>query len=1119
MEGTNLLGKSHKQYVQDQIKVRQEKLGKTTKDNNDISWMNSKTSWVRLASSVNIENSTIRIPFTAKELYEGANYKAGGDTTGHQNVSPDINTIIKINLDTLNEEANLGTDVEIPTGKQRLELLDLDESFMGSTLAKKMVLVGGTEIVNFSENDGNIIAKKNKRKGISNKLQNSASSNFAYSSKNGDFGLVAMPGIQSADIKSKSMGSLREANISIRVNDAEQLELIETLYLRLGYSMFLEWGNSSYFKNNGEYIKGVLSEPGLIYDFLLHETPTQQEIDRVLKNKMADLNGDGVEETLTLEELASFEAQIDSIQTFNAKIEEERKRSCGNYDALFGKVTNFSWEFDPSGFYNVSLTMISWGDIIESLNINAFYPDVIIDFDDEGNPDRGVIDRKNSSALEAFIHQSTLPNSDQQVSSFVVFSIERTSISPIKNTIKSEINSDISIFGINLNTSEIESEESEYSALLGYDRGATNSKGKVISCNAQFGDTGKYFYLRFGDLLDFIKSKLLLYNGNSPIIDIDTRPNKNFCYNPKVNISADPSKVMIRRKLPYDPFATLPEDVLEVISGIDYETREGIFDSTFTVDKESIDTRIEEFDIKVPGTDIIGGNIMNIYFEKEYLYSIIDKLIDAKSGKLSLYNFIKELLNTANDCLGGVNKLDLRVIDDRVIQIYDQTPLYGVKLGESNEDSQQFNIYGLQKNNGSFVTNFGLKTELTNEFATTVAIGAQAQGNVVGEDSTMLSKWNFGLIDRFIPKKIDSISRDSKAKEKELEELKSLAIKIKELWNAYQIQYFGDYDSSIGTQIKKYKFPVMDTEQFGSYTKLQRNFFKSLIKIETNSHSSNPNRLSNQMGMLPINLNLEMDGLSGVRIYDQINVDTRFLPSYYPNYLVFIIKGVSHTFAGNRWITKIDTIAQPKVQFQEDLKFFDKFNTVSQTLIKDTNTTSNPPHPNAERLRLVLDELGYTEKGQEISEAGDITAQITDAAIAVFRVINNELPTLSIKVTSGNDAEHAAITDYTSFHTIGDSIDFIINPATPENQKTVVQILKEFAADPLNNFGYIDEYSNPTKQATGYHYHLVIGGGRLATQNRNDAIALSTAGEITPRNILDVNLLELAKQQRNDANL
>ena len=54
MEGTNLLGKSHKQYVQDQIKVRQEKLGKLNKDGNDLAWMNGKTSWVRLASSVNI---------------------------------------------------------------------------------------------------------------------------------------------------------------------------------------------------------------------------------------------------------------------------------------------------------------------------------------------------------------------------------------------------------------------------------------------------------------------------------------------------------------------------------------------------------------------------------------------------------------------------------------------------------------------------------------------------------------------------------------------------------------------------------------------------------------------------------------------------------------------------------------------------------------------------------------------------------------------------------------------------------------------------------------------------------------------------------------------------------
>jgi hypothetical protein len=37
-----------------------------------------------------------------------------------------------------------------------------------------------------------------------------------------------------------------------------------------------------------------------------------------------------------------------------------------------------------------------------------------------------------------------------------------------------------------------------------------------------------------------------------------------------------------------------------------------------------------------------------------------------------------------------------------------------------------------------------------------------------------------------------------------------------------------------------------------------------------------------------------MDGLSGVKIYQQIKVDTSYLPSDYPGALKFIIIGVSH---------------------------------------------------------------------------------------------------------------------------------------------------------------------------------------------------------------------------------
>ena len=76
MAENNLLGKSHKQYVQDQIKVRQEILGKNTRDSKELSWRHGKTSWVRVASSIDIKNaikfmtSPISIPITHQDFLE-----------------------------------------------------------------------------------------------------------------------------------------------------------------------------------------------------------------------------------------------------------------------------------------------------------------------------------------------------------------------------------------------------------------------------------------------------------------------------------------------------------------------------------------------------------------------------------------------------------------------------------------------------------------------------------------------------------------------------------------------------------------------------------------------------------------------------------------------------------------------------------------------------------------------------------------------------------------------------------------------------------------------------------------------------------------------------------------
>jgi hypothetical protein len=51
-------------------------------------------------------------------------------------------------------------------------------------------------------------------------------------------------------------------------------------------------------------------------------------------------------------------------------IEDKRREYAGNYDALFGKVSNFSWSFNPDGSYDIELTIISLGDVVESLKTN-----------------------------------------------------------------------------------------------------------------------------------------------------------------------------------------------------------------------------------------------------------------------------------------------------------------------------------------------------------------------------------------------------------------------------------------------------------------------------------------------------------------------------------------------------------------------------------------------------------------------------------------------------------------------------------------------------------------------------------------------------------------------------
>ena len=73
-------------------------------------------------------------------------------------------------------------------------------------------------------------------------------------------------------------------------------------------------------------------------------------------------------------------------------------------------------------------------------------------------------------------------------------------------------------------------------------------------------------------------------------------------------------------------------------------------------------------------------------------------------------------------------------------------------------------------------------------------------------------------------------------------------------------------------------------------------------------------------GFIPLELSLTLDGMGGIKIYNQILLDTRILPASYPEALKFIATKINHKVSGNIWDTNITTISIPPTEAQSQQK-------------------------------------------------------------------------------------------------------------------------------------------------------------------------------------------------------
>jgi LAS superfamily LD-carboxypeptidase LdcB len=852
----NVVGEAVSDYISEQIRIRQKIYGSANASTRPLAetlFLNQRIAFVRLVSGVNIDDAS----------------KLRGDIK---------NIIISNNL-------------------------------TGNKLASKFTLFAGT-----TERDTSLNTDFQSSGVI---RDGSSINNGAYGLGGLDFGLKPMPGITSVDIKSENRGSLRTANIKIKAWNTTQFDIIDLLYLRLGYSILLEWGNVSYAGNNGEIQP---DNPFTLVDGFLSGGPFQGEKTpqpttspfppgSVIKGGIVNPSlPTPVEGTVTSNSQgeATVTALLDNIARY-------RKESSGNYDAFYGKVINFNWSFAEDGSYDIDLELRSVGDVVETLRMNVLINDPKTEEEqqeEETDEEPTIESYKDKNQFGRFFYECTR---------FLKKNGEFAQLSEIK-----------ALKGVDGSSAAFRTQAKYYK----------NQNKTTVLINQRFsGLAGNYFYpegilegrdifsyIRFGNLLSFIQNSILpVYkNGNSqtPLIFIDYNTDTNLAYFNPSQISADPRVCVINTTLK-GTYDNNPQTFYYGAGGDPYVVDIG--------------------GIKV-------GQIMNIYVNMLHVLQLIND--NTTDEGTSLIDLLTNLCSDISLALGGVNNFEPFIEEEtNTIKIIDQTPLSGrdlilPKLGiKLIKDTTAINLYGYKPTEnpetkersfqGNFVRNYGIKTELTNAFATTVTIGAQARGSVVGENSTALSKLNEGLIDRIKPEINDSPLQNANLS------LENDIFKIKDSAGNYLDPYnqplsetdtkLAELEQRFPNASKNYnKFaynlsntsnkplPYYDDTEIDNYTTVLSNFLKY---SEAKSAIKN-NQSSGAEGFLPVSVELTLDGLSGIKIYNGLNIDTRFLPSNYPETMDFLVSGLGHKIENNIWTTNLSTVMVPNNTVQAEDSLF-----------------------------------------------------------------------------------------------------------------------------------------------------------------------------------------------------
>lgn len=598
----------------------------------------------------------------------------------------------------------------------------------GDELSKKYILQGG--LLNHLPNKDTYL------------LRSGIGPDNAYGIGGTDFGLTPMPGITNISIKTGGkLGTLKETTIDFVCHNMEQLNIMEALYMKLGFGLLVEWGHTYYIDNKTEKIENV---PQPLPFYGIH----------------------------TKEELMSA-------------ITTHRINHSGNYDASWGTIKNFTYSLSKNGTFNCQVQLVGAGDILESLKVNI-----------SGEYSGSVSDNELSGSIYPVIsdaNKSLLNGALYSIYSKDVLGIpEETGLEKLVNkaanflfgdnvvrdnyTIETNVNylSYIQPFYSNINLDLLDWSNNTELQRKGYNYRLINKPGVADNYDGDIDDkvsaitvsnffarliidyetTGEeetntsditkpglaQVYITLGNLLLLIKSTGMLYQRNEgegqdkqrPYIYIDVNPDTNRCFTFQGHCSLDPSVCLIgSNNLPFGITSQVFDDIKANFPWFNDDSN-------------------------------LGGRFMWTLVNVDWVTSILKKWrTNDKKGNVYFVDLVKDILDGISKATGGYNEFRIVPDDDsRCIRILDDRRTNA--LGQPIADDYYTEIPVLGKR--SIVYDFNYTSKIAPNTAAMIVVAAQAQpyGVQGAENALAFSHLNKGLYNRLDTVVVDSGTESNK---------------------------------------------------------------------------------------------------------------------------------------------------------------------------------------------------------------------------------------------------------------------------------------------------------------------------------------------------------------------